>query len=337
MLDDTTHADDAFLDAARPFWHPIARAGDIGAGDVVGVTLLGEDLVLFRDANGMLGLLDDRCSHRGTRLSLGAVDGPCLRCPYHGWAFAPDGSCVAIPQLPGKPIPERVAVTAARAREAHGLVWACLAPPGDEAREIPEFLEADDPQLRTYVGQPIDWACQSTRQVENFCDIAHFSWVHRDLFGNPDELTVDAHTVTRSADGWQLRTEVVYPAMYHQMATDGEPAPVVPTPFSYRLDLPFTVHLTSTSLGSPYVLLSANQPVDASRCRLFWVIAVPNEPTIPDELIEAMEQQVFLADRTVIETQRPRAVPLDPSEELQMPFDRMAVAYRRALAELGFP
>lgn len=332
-------ADAAFLAAARPYWHPIARAADLDDGDVTSVTLLGQELVVFRDREGRLGLLDDCCVHRGTRLSLGAVDGRgCLRCPYHGWAFDRDGACIDIPQLPDGPIPAGARVGAAQVAEATGLIWACLASPGGARRATPDVPEARDPANRTYAGVPIDWACQSTRQVENFCDIAHFSFVHRDVFGNPDEPSVPAHSVTRSDDGWQLLTEVVYPAMYHAMppGEDGR-TPVVPTPFSYRVELPFTVHLTSTMGGAPYVLLSANQPVTADRSRLFWVMVVPREPEIPDEMIEAMEQVVFLADRRVVETQRPMRVPLDPSMELQMPFDRMSIAYRRAMSELGFP
>jgi vanillate O-demethylase monooxygenase subunit len=331
--------DDAFANAARPFWHPIARAGALGAGDLEGVTLLGEDLVVFRDHDGRLGLLEDLCAHRGTRLSLGEIsDRGCLRCPYHGWSFDRDGACVEIPQLSDRSIPPRARVAATQVTEAAGLVWACLAPPGDEARGVPPVPEALDPANRVYVGEPIDWDCQSTRQVENFCDIAHFSFVHRDVFGNPDELGVEPHTVARSEDGWQLTTEVVYPAMYHQMPSgeDGR-TPVVPTPFSYRVELPFVVHLTSTMGGAPYVLVSASQPITADRSRLFWVMVMPREPEIPDEMLEAMERQVFLADRRIVETQRPERVPLDPSVELQLPFDRMAVAYRRALAELGFP
>jgi hypothetical protein len=58
---------------------------------------------------------------------------------------------------------------------------------------------------------------------------------------------------------------------------------------------------------------------------------------IPDEMLETMEQAVFHADRGVVETQRPEQLPIDIGAELHLPFDRMAVAYRRALRDLGFP
>ncbi len=76
--------------------------------------------------------------------------------------------------------------------------------------------------------------------------------------------------------------------------------------------------------------------MSARHCRVFWVMAADESFAVPDEFLEAMEQAVFLADRAVIETQRPPYVPLDPGAELHLPFDRMAVAYRRALVELGF-
>ena len=80
--------DQCFLHAARSFWHPIARTVDVLAGQVVPVTLLGEDLVLWRAPEGTLSLLDDLCAHRGVRLSLGAVtETGCVRCPYHSWEY----------------------------------------------------------------------------------------------------------------------------------------------------------------------------------------------------------------------------------------------------------
>ena len=74
--------DAAFLAAARRFWHPIGRSLDVDPGSVVPVTLLGEQLALWRAPDGELGLVDDCCVHRGTRLSLGhvGVQG-CVACP----------------------------------------------------------------------------------------------------------------------------------------------------------------------------------------------------------------------------------------------------------------
>ena len=77
-------------------WHPVALASDVVASPV-GVRLLGEDLVLWRDAQGVAKAFVDRCPHRGARFSLGRVNEGNLECPYHGWQFSTTGQCVKVP------------------------------------------------------------------------------------------------------------------------------------------------------------------------------------------------------------------------------------------------
>ncbi|HTP14830.1 MAG TPA: Rieske 2Fe-2S domain-containing protein, partial [Streptosporangiaceae bacterium] len=88
----------ANLRAQRACWHPVAFAADL-ADQPLPADLLGEPLVLWRGRDGSLRVLSDLCVHRGTALSLGRIDGGELVCAYHGWRYAADGRCVAIPQL----------------------------------------------------------------------------------------------------------------------------------------------------------------------------------------------------------------------------------------------
>jgi phenylpropionate dioxygenase-like ring-hydroxylating dioxygenase large terminal subunit len=333
-----TDGDAQFLRAARPYWHPVARSKDLDPGQVLPATLLGEELVLWRGPDGRIGLADDLCVHRGTRLSKGGVtDDGCVRCPYHGWEYDGTGACTRIPQLPSGPIPAKARVPAHQVDEHAGLVWGCLVGPGAEARPRPVFESTEQSGVHTYVGEVMDWACQSGRQIENFLDIAHFSVLHVDVFGNPDVMEVDNYEVTRSDDGWQLTTHYDYPGIDPTgMMSDGRPGQTM-IGFDYRVELPFAVVLGSQLMDLPYVLSIANQPVTASTCKLYWVIALPEDMAMPDEVAEMSEQMVFHPDRAVVETQRPERLPIDLQAELHLPFDRMAVAYRRALAELGFP
>jgi vanillate O-demethylase monooxygenase subunit len=331
--------DRAFVEAARPHWHPVARTADLGPGVVLAVTLLDEQLALWRAPDGAVGLVDDLCVHRGTRLSAGSVtaDG-CIRCPYHSWTFDGTGACRSIPQMPDGPIPARARVPAARVIERAGLVWACLVGSDAEARPLPELPEFARDGWHVYAGEPMDWACQSARQVENFLDIAHFSVVHVDVFGNPDVMEVPPHVVERSDDGWNITTTLAYPGLNPMLPPDENGKPIAAViDFAYRVELPFTVRLSSSMMDQPYVLLSANQPVSADTCRVFWVMSAPDEMAMPDEVVEVAEQAVFHPDRRVVETQRPERLPLDLTAELHLPFDKLAVAYRRALADLGFP
>jgi vanillate O-demethylase monooxygenase subunit len=347
--------DRRFLVAARPFWHPIARACDVRNSSAAPVTLLGEDLVVWRDCDGHLSLLDDLCSHRGARLSAGSVTpAGCLRCPYHGLEYGRDGSCTRIPQHPHGPIPRSANVQSHQVVEEAGLVWACLTAPGEEARGVPAFPETTLPGWHTYVGEPLDWACQSTRQIENFIDLAHFSVLHADTFGNPDRPEIDPFEVSRSADGWQLEMTYDYPSigslraaiLAGQDAQTTDPfghtgeeqvRPVTIMRQEYRVELPFAVWLASTVEGLRSVLFIANQPITARRCRLFWASARPPETMVPDEVVETGTRQVFEPDRQVVEGLRPERLPLDLRDEVHFSFDRFGIAYRRALVEIGFP
>jgi phenylpropionate dioxygenase-like ring-hydroxylating dioxygenase large terminal subunit len=336
--DDTAGSDAQFLRAARPFWHPVARSKDLDPGQTVPVTLLDEDLVLWRAPDGRLGLADDLCVHRGTRLSKGTVsDAGCVRCPYHGWEYDATGACTFIPQLPNGPIPAKARLTSHQVDEHAGIVWGCLVPPGEEARARPVFESTEVVGHYSYVGEVMDWACQSGRQIENFLDIAHFSVIHVDVFGNPDVLEVDHYDVARSDDGWQLSTHYDYPGIDPMAAMSGGEPSVAEIGFDYRVEIPFAVVLGSALGDLPYVLSIANQPVTAATSKLYWVMSVPEDKAMPDEVTEMSEQLVFHPDRAVVETQRPERLPIDLQAELHLPFDRLAVAYRRALGELGFP
>jgi vanillate O-demethylase monooxygenase subunit len=331
--------DAAFLAVARRYWHPIGRSLDIDPGSVVPVTLLGERLALWRTAAGELGLVDDCCVHRGTRLSLGRVgaDG-CVTCPYHGWEYGRDGACTRIPQLPASPIPARATVPAYRVEDHGGLVWACLVAETDEARGRPRVPDFGEPGLRTYVGEPKDWDCQSPRQIENFFDIAHFSVLHVDVFGNAEVMEVDPYQVEPSDDGWQLRVAYTYPALDPMEKLGGGVATTVrPLAMEYCVDLPFAVSLASAQDEQRGVLFAANQPLSATSSRVYWVQSVDESLDVPDKALELYQELVMGADRPIVASQRPERLPLDLAAELHLPFDRLAVAYRRRLVELGFP
>ncbi len=115
----------------RRYWHPIAAAGELTAAQPIRrVQVLGEALVLYRTAAGRYGLLAEPCSHRGSSLAFGFVEGEGLRCPYHGWRYDPSGRCV---EQPFEPAPARghapLQHPAYPVQELGGLLFAYLGPP----------------------------------------------------------------------------------------------------------------------------------------------------------------------------------------------------------------
>ena len=85
--------------ALRDYWHPVAFSSTVGVKPV-SATLLNEHLVLWRSKNGVVAF-KDLCIHRGTRLSLGWIEGSYIVCPYHGWNYRERG-LYAHPLTPGR-------------------------------------------------------------------------------------------------------------------------------------------------------------------------------------------------------------------------------------------
>jgi 5,5'-dehydrodivanillate O-demethylase len=190
----------------RRYWHPAAASAEIEAGETRAVRLLGEDLVLFRCTDGALGLLDERCPHRGASLRHGCVDDG-IRCPYHGLKLAPSGACLEIPferraRGGGAPAgaggradaartgsaargrvgaateptgPTRLRATAYRVEELGGLVFAYLGP--EPAPLLPRFdLLVWEGVLRDIGRATIP--CNWLQIMENSVDPIHVEWLH---------------------------------------------------------------------------------------------------------------------------------------------------------------
>jgi len=128
----------------------VAFASDVAVGAVKTVHYFGQDIVLFRTATGKLSAIDRTCPHLGAHLGAGWVDGECLRCPFHLWAFDGNGRCVEVPYLTSRPfgpdsirIPAKASVSAWPAREVNGvlLVWHC--PRGEAPTWEPPVLPED--------------------------------------------------------------------------------------------------------------------------------------------------------------------------------------------------
>jgi len=334
---DPALADRTFLEVSRRFWHVVARSDDVVPGGLVPVTLLEEQLVLGRTIDGELTLLDDLCAHRGVRLSMGDLTPMgCVRCPYHGWEYDLDGRCTSIPQLAHDRIPATARVGSYRVAEQAGMVWACLVDEDEQPAPPPVLAEADDDAMDLFVGEPLDWACQSFREIENFCDVAHFSILHADTFGNGREPVIAPYEVALLDDGRTLSFDASYPACDPFAEPDAEGyRPSFPSVFGYRVLAPFTVRLEGAA-GPGTVMWIHSTPTTARTCRVFWDTAFPTEAQTDFAAYAEFEEKVWGPDKAMVEGQRPDLLPLDLTEELHLPFDRFAVAYRRLLGEMGY-
>ena len=160
----------------RRFWHPVALSSEIK--DLPrAISILGENLVVFRDLSGRAGLLHLHCSHRRASLEYGIIAERGIRCCYHGWLYDIDGRILETPgEPPTSTIMERLRHGAYPAREYKGLVFAYLGPP----EAMPPFpiydtTEMPDDELVPYA---IDYPCNWLQVNENPMDPIHSVFLH---------------------------------------------------------------------------------------------------------------------------------------------------------------
>jgi phenylpropionate dioxygenase-like ring-hydroxylating dioxygenase large terminal subunit len=160
----------------RRFWQPIALTAEVR--DLPRkVSVMGEELVLFRDGSGRLGLLELHCSHRGTSLEFGRIADRGIRCCYHGWCYDVDGRILDTPGEPAdSTLKDRLFHGAYPLREYRGLIFAYMGPP-DREPVFPIYDTFDIPGVRlvpTSWVYPVNWL----QARENGMDPAHTAFLH---------------------------------------------------------------------------------------------------------------------------------------------------------------
>ena len=314
-------------------WHPVAAAAELLPGKLLAARLLEQDLVLWR-APGGVRAWEDRCPHRGTRLSIGRVDGVEVVCAYHGWRYDSEGSCSLIPahlNLAGR---TQARVVAYAAQERYGLVWVRL---GAGDTDPPPFPEYHDPTLRKVVCGPYAVATSGPRIVENFLDMAHFPSVHPDVLGDPQRTEVHDYDVAPFDDGEGQHGLIATGCRFWQPQTNSLSASGTDVEYTYRVLRPLTAILTKlpeSQSGFREAISLHVQPVEEEASRAWMVLALTNFVQDERELRE-FQDRIFAQDRPILENQVPRRLPLDPGTELPVRCDRMSVAYRRYLREKG--
>lgn len=177
-----TNADTAMGKAMRHFWIPALLSSELPEPDCdpVHVELLGENLVAFRDSNGNVGMLDEMCCHRGVSLTVGRAENCGLRCIYHGWLFAADGTVLETPNVPDDRFRTRFKAKSFPVREAGGIIWTYLG----VAENAPPFYDFP------FIGAPAEKilptvqiiGCNYVQVLEGLLDSSHLSLLHISQF-----------------------------------------------------------------------------------------------------------------------------------------------------------
>jgi phenylpropionate dioxygenase-like ring-hydroxylating dioxygenase large terminal subunit len=189
----------------RRFWHPVSRTESLNDLPVP-IRILGEDLVLFRNRQGVIGLLQRHCSHRGASLEFGQVEDRGIRCCYHGWLYDVDGTILEMPNERPGPYTGRLHHGAYPVHEYRGLVFAFMGPP----EQVPPFPMFDTFNVQGYElasGEPVGVSnvkpCNWLQIMDNVCDPVHEGFLHTKT-GGPKFIDINGREIIELGDVGEL-------------------------------------------------------------------------------------------------------------------------------------
>ena len=161
----------------RRFWQPVSHSHELK--DLPKrIRIMCEDLVLFRDQAGKVGLLELQCSHRGTSLEFGQICEQGIRCCYHGWLYDVDGKILETPgEPPDSTLKDRLHHGAYPTLEYQGLIFTYMGPP-DKQPPFPVLDSFELPGYRSIPGIKFIWPCNWLQINENTMDLFHEATLH---------------------------------------------------------------------------------------------------------------------------------------------------------------
>ena len=256
----------------REAWYYAAPAHAVGRRKTIHKTLLGEPVLIGRDSHGHVFALRDTCPHRGTLLSRGHFDGAEVECPYHGWRFATDGRCTAIPsQTPDqRPQPNDIRTQSYRAQEVQGNIWIYIGE-AQTPGPVPDVPVIGD-QFGLHISMVFD--CNIDLAVSGLMDPAHGAFVHRSAIWRTQKSIYEKHKLFSPLNehgriGWRMdKHQASSNSRAYRLFLGGG----AQTEITYMLP---SVRIEHASTGLyDYCGLTACTPIDAQRTEvhhaMYW-------------------------------------------------------------------
>lgn len=216
--------------------------------------------------------------------------------------------------------------------ERFGHLWTS---PGQPNRDLFTIPEAEAPGRRLVDCGSVRVKCSPLRAVENFLDIAHFPFVHTDILGAEPHTEVQRYDVDireEVDEVWATKVKFFQP----QAAKSAEGG--ITTEYMYRVPAPTCAVLYKTCPPRPGewdVITLFVQPLTEELCEVWPWMALYDDDTPMADLV-SFQQMIFMQDRSILENQIPRKLPLDPGMEVPTQADLTSIAYRRWLKRTGY-
>ena len=310
---------------ANPFhtWYPLFLSSRIKAGHVYASRLLNEPLVVFRDHNNQVSVLQDRCPHRSTPLSLGQVRDGRIECPYHGWQFDGRGQCRHIPALlPDRQIPPLACARCKPVCEKLGLIWVYMGPESDPAWETAYdyHLSWESPKALRFENS-IEVNVPHQLMVENLLDPSHLPFAHDGTISRRSRAAPIAVTTEQTTSGLKGHVSTYYPngEMRHQVFFFDAPVSVF-----------FDLHFRRFSIRQVHYCV----PLTPERMRLisvfyYWNLAWLRWIPGMQAWQRRQARKIVSQDRAMLEGQNWNLGQKAKAWNQAVQADRLALAYRQ--------
>ena len=192
----------------RKFWQPVCCSHELAIGQALPVRIMDEDFTLYRGESGAVHLVGPRCAHRGTQLSVGWVEGDCIRCFYHGWKYDGAGQCVEQPAEAETFLP-KIRIPSYPVKEYIGLIFAYLGE--GEPPSLPRYPKFERSDISLDVAG-LKRICNYFNNIDNSLDNAHVRFVHhRHRDAAQDQVVLGDPTISVEESEWGITRYVKYP------------------------------------------------------------------------------------------------------------------------------
>ena len=317
----------------RRFWYAVMKMSALDNGPKP-FTLLGENIVLWKKADGTPAAVRDRCCHRTARLSKGTVQDGNIVCGYHGWTYDGAGTCVRIPQIDTGSIQSGARVPAFHCQQKFGYAWVAL---DDPLVPILDTPEEGDPAYRRIHQFDETWKTGALRLMENSFDTAHFSFVHKGTFGQGDHPKPEKFAIVETDYGFEAEVVVNInnPPESHRIT--GTTAPTTQRHFFNQWHLPFMRRLgIEYPSGLKHTIFTGATPIDDHHIQVIqWLYRNDTEQDCPAQLLNDWDTKVVLEDKAILESVDADApVDIARRSEENMMSDRPGIIMRRQLLAL---
>jgi 5,5'-dehydrodivanillate O-demethylase oxygenase subunit len=192
----------------RKFWQPVCCSYELAIGQALPMRIMDEDFTLYRGESGAAHLVGPRCAHRGTQLSVGWVEGDCIRCFYHGWKYDGSGQCVEQP-AEAETFAPKVRIPSYPVKEYIGLIFAYLGE--GEPPPLPRYPRLESREISLDVAG-LKRICNYFNTIDNSLDNAHVRFVHRrHRDAAHDQIVLGDPTISVEESEWGITRYVKYP------------------------------------------------------------------------------------------------------------------------------